>query len=54
LPKRPDSRVAVAWRASMLRLRKAWKQGARSRVSTGRSIHAAFEHITSAEGGNRR
>jgi hypothetical protein len=35
----------------MLRLRKAWKQGARPRVSTGRSIHAALEHIIVGEGG---
>ena len=32
-------------------LKRTWKQGAHPRVSTGRSIHAAFEHIIANEGG---
>ena len=46
--------VARPWCASMPRLRKAWKQGAHPCLSTGLSIHAAFEHITVVEGLNRR
>jgi hypothetical protein len=52
LPKRADSRVAVAWHgcASMLRLMKAWKQGAHPHVSAREAYPRRLKHNTVAEG----
>ena len=51
-PKQADRRVAVAlaWCASMLRLRKAWKREAHPRVSARDAYPRRLKHNTVAEG----
>src|SRR6516165_4705631 len=43
--------VALAWCASMLRLRKAWKRGAHPRVSAREAYPRRVEHNTLTKGG---